>query len=604
MAYEFDFNESFKWAALYLSKGLRIIRLHGIRPDGRCTCGDPEHAVGKSAERSCGKHPVASNWIESYARSEDDILEWDDGTPFNVGVLCGPAGGVIDNEDDTPEGKAFRESLGLHTLATPTWTSGRSTHQLTKWDDSLSHVSKAEPGGLECRVGGKGAQIQSVLPPSWHYSGVQYTWKPGLSIDDVDVAPTPDELLAQICNYAPGSAGGTGTYKGPLLFRVVRDGEGRHRTLLLWTWNKIVNDRFPLVPERRAILTKEIQDANDKYIQPPKSPKEVLQIVNSCFEHYRRKHDEKGWSPTPTDLTEEAIKAESALAGEGSGSSDMAVSVSGFEAHGLERYRAGDIDAYKPGSWSIQMVQGDPPEVILCVPAWEKTPCKGRIHMTFDTFRSAAKVASTVFLATRRVILDGDSGRWVQVWKGVDASKKTGGQSVPGLMELLVQRKNSEDDIHVGTSGQRYAELAGYVLQQIKRAAKPKDEERPEPYESGRPCWVRPDELWLQWGRMWEEIINLHRGTTVAERNRIRAMLLEEVGMKDFEHRRYRFPSGQLEFVVFTKPWLEAIQRLSAGAGLNDADSDEQDGDAGCSVEGLNDSPNTENAGETLSSVG
>lgn len=576
MAYEFDFNESFKWAALYLSKGLRIIRLHGIRPDGRCTCGDPEHAVGKSAERSCGKHPVASNWIESYARTEDDILGWDDGTPFNLGVLCGPGGGVIDNEDDTPEGKAFREAIGLHALVTPTWTSGRSTHQLTQWDDSVGHVAKANPGGLECRVGGKGAQIQSVLPPSWHYSGVQYTWKPGLSIDDVEIAQTPDELLAQICNYSPGSAGATGTYKGPLLFRVVRDGEGRHRTLLLWAWNKIVNDRFPLNPERRSILTKEIQDVNDKYIQPPKTPKEVLQIVNSCFEHYRRKHDEKGWTPTPADLTESAITAEAAAAGEGSGSADMSVAVSGFEAHGLERYDVGSIQAYKPGSWSIQMVQGDPPEVILCVPAWEKTPCKGRIHMTFDTFRSAAKVASTVFTATRRVILDGDSGRWVQVWKGVDASKKTGGQSVPGLMELLVTRKNSEDDIHVGVSGKRYAELARYVLQKIAKATSAA-EGNPEPFDSGRPCWVRPGELWLQWGQVWEEIINIHRGTTIAERNRLRAMLLEEVGMNDFEHRRHKFPHGRLEFVVFTKPWLDALQRLAAGDGEQAAEAGSAD---------------------------
>lgn len=507
MAFEFDFNETFRWCALYLSKGLKIIRLHGIRPDGRCTCGDPEHAVGRSGERSIGKHPVGDNWATRWARSEDDVLAWDDGTPFNVGILLGPEGGYIDCEDDTPEGRAFRETLGLHMLETPSWTSGRSTHQLTKWHSSLGSAGgKAEPGGLECRIGAGGRQIQSVLPPSWHWSGVQYRWRPGLSIDEVDVAETPRDLLIQIQNYANGKSGSGGEYRGPLVFRIVHDGEGPHRALLMWTWNKIVNDRYPLIPERKAVLTKEIQDANEKYLVPPKQSKEVLQIVNSCFEHYRRKHQEGGWEPAPSDLTEEAIKEESTKAGMGSGSADGAVSVSGFESHGLERYSIAGVDAYKPGNWSIQMIHGDPPEVVLCVPAWEKTPCRGRIQMSFDTFRSAAKVASAVFLATRRVILDGDTAKWLSAWKGLDACKKTQWQTVAGIMEQLVQRKAAADDIQVGTSSLRYAQLAAYVLQSFKRATKPRNEERPEPNESGPPCWVTPDELWFQWGKVWEEI--------------------------------------------------------------------------------------------------
>lgn len=565
MAYEFDFDEMFRWCAIYLSKGLRIVRLHGIWPNGRCTCGDAECAVGKSGERSCGKHPVGTDWGDRWARSEDDILAWDDGKPFNVGIILGPEGGFVDNENDTPEGTAFRQALGLNLLETPSYTSGRSLHQITKWDDRLANCGgKAEPGGLECRIGAGGKQIQSVLPPSWHWSGVQYQWKPGLSIDEVDVAETPRDLIVQITNYAAGKAGSGGEYKGPLVFRVVHDGEGRHRALLMWAWNKIINDRFPLLAERRAVLTKEIQDANEKYIVPPKAPKEVLQIVNSCFEHYRRKHDEGGWNPTPKDLTEKAVEAEVQNVERGNGSSDGGVSVSGFESHGLERYRVGDTDAYKPGDWSIQMIHSDPPEVVLCVPQWERTPCKGRVHMTFDTFRSAAKVAATVFLATRRVILDGDSAKWVAVWKGVDASKKTNWQSVPGLMEQLVQRKNAEDDIQVGTSSLRYAQLAGYVLQAFKKATTPRDEEKPEPNESGRPCWVTPDELWFQWSKVWEDISRLH-DIAPSEKSRIRSKILSIVGMKDFDHRRHRFTAGRLEYVVFTKEWIAALEVLAAG---------------------------------------
>jgi hypothetical protein len=564
VANEFDFNETFKWCAIYLAKGLRIVRLHGIWPDGRCTCGDPECAVGKSGARSAGKHPIGSNWGDRYARSEDDILEWDDGIPFNIGVVLGPGSDVIDNEDDTPEATAHRQTLGMDRLETPSWTSGRSTHQMTLWDKSLEDISKVEPGGLECRIGGGGRQIQSVMPPSWHWSGVQYTWKPGLSIEEVEIAETPKELLRQITSYgsAISVSSGASKYSGPLIFKEVHDGEGRHKSLLHWAWNKIINDRDPLRPERRAVLTKEIQDANEKYIKPQKSPKECLQIINSCFEHYRRKNQEQGWEPSPTDLQEKSVQSEAEkIVG---GDEKKLPPPSGYQSHGLDRLDVGGVEAYSPGDWSIQFVKGDPPEVILCVPAWESTPCRGRIQMTFDTFRSAAKVASTVFTATHRVILDGDSGKWHGIWKGIDAKK--GQAAVPGLMEQLVQRNNDEDNIYVGSSSLRYAQLAGYCIQVIKKATQPRNEESPEPNESGRPCWVTPDELWMQWGKVWEDIGRMH-DVAPGERNKLRMRLLDAMGSRDFDHRRHRFESGRLEYVVFTKEWVAALESMAAGDG-------------------------------------
>jgi hypothetical protein len=565
MAFEFDFNQSFKFAALYLLKGLRVVRLHGIWPDGRCTCGAAECRVGGAAQRNCGKHPVGTEWGDRYARSEDDILEWDDGVPFNIGVLLGKEGGVIDNEDDSPEATAFRESLGLHELITPSWTSGKSTHQMTRWHDSLADCGGVQkPSGLECRLGAGGKQIQSVLPPSWHYSGVQYKWKPDLSIEDIDIANTPKILLVQISNAAAagGSSGGGTKYQGPLVFREVHDGEGRHHALLMWAWNKVVNERDPLSSHRRAVLTQEIRDANDKYIKPPKSPSEALQIINSCFEHYRKKQ-EKGWSAAPSDLTEEAVREEAARLEEEVNPED-AVAVTGLEAHGLERYQAGEVVGYKVGTWKIEMIQGDPPEIVLVVPEWRRTACGGRVSMSLDTFRSAAKVASAVFNATRRVILDGDSKKWTAVWKGVDASKKTGGVSVPGVMEQLMARKSAEDDIKVGTSSLRYAELAGFLLKTFGKATKAKNEEKPEPNESGRPCWVTPEELWFGWGKVWEEIGRSH-DVAVAERNKVRNKLLEMMGQKDFVHKRHRFASGRLEYVVFTHEWVAALQSLAGG---------------------------------------
>lgn len=567
MAFEFDFDTSFKACALYLSKGLRIVRLHGIRLDGRCTCNDPECRVGGTKQKNCGKHPVGTEWGDRYARSEDDLLSWDDGTPFNVGLLLGPAGGVIDNEDDSPEATAFRESLGLNELITPSWTSGKSTHQLTRWHDSLSGCGGVlKPGGLECRLGAGGRQIQSVLPPSWHHTGVQYKWKPDLGIDDIEIAETPKALLLQLTNVGSSSSsfgGGGRAPTGPLVFRKVHDGEGRHRALLLWCWNEVVGDRFPLSAERRPVITQRILDANELHIDPPKERDEALQIINSCFEHYRRK-EEGGWRASPADITEQAVIKEAESIGEAD------VAVVGLEQQGLEPYQVGDVMGYRVGSWKIEMIQGDPAEIVLCVPQWRTTACRGRVHMTLDTFRSAAKVAAAVFNATRRVILDGDAKKWVGVWKGVDACKRTGGISVPGLMEQLMARKTAGDDIQVGTSSKRYAQLAAYVIQALKKARHAKDEENPEPLDSGRPCWVKPDELWLQWCGLWEEIGRAHPDVTNAERNRVRSRLLEAMGVKDFIHKRHRFPLvGRLEYVILTPEWIAALEGMASGADVD-----------------------------------
>lgn len=565
MAFEFDPDAMFKACALYLSKGLILVRVHGIWPDGRCTCGRKDHAIGKSGERNCGKHPVGDDWASRVARTEDDILEWlEDGIPFNVGCLLGPKGGMIDSEDDDEAARQFRKSIGMDDLETPTWTSGKSTHQLTRWDDCLSECKgTASPGGLEVRMGAGEASIQSVLPPSWHRSGIQYSWKPGFSLDDVEIARTPKALLVALSNGAGRSAGKPDEKPAStMLFGKIPDGH-RHRAILRWSWFKIVNQRNPLDRTMQEITTREILLLNKENCQPPADEKHVRQIIADCLEHYRRRK-ETGWSPADADAEESAVERELDNIAAAEDGKKKPPPGSGFELYGLKKVTVGKTEAYEPGDWRIEMIHSDPPEIVLCVPLWEATPCRGRIHMTFDTFRSAPKVAAAVFTATRAYILDGDAGRWQKIWKGHDACKANGFQAVPGLMELLMARKREEDDIAVGTSSLRYAQLAGYVLQVIKKATTPKSDDNPEPNESGRPCWVTPDELWLQWGKIWEDIGRSH-DVVPGERNRVRAKLLEIMGQRDFDHRRHRFESGRLEYVVFTREWLAALERLASG---------------------------------------
>jgi len=97
------------------------------------------------------------------------------------------------------------------------------------------------------------------------------------------------------------------------------------------------------------------------------------------------------------------------------------------------------------------------------------------------------------------------------------------------------------------------------------------DEQAADFLESGRPCWVKPGEVWFHWGWVWEEITSRHE-TSTGERTRIRDMLTQRMKVDDLPHKRYRFASGRRnEYVVFTQPWIDAVQRLSAGS----ADSEE-----------------------------
>lgn len=564
MSFEWNPDAMFKACALYLSKGMILVRVHGIYPDGRCTCGRKDHAIGKSGERSVGKHPVGDDWPNNVARTEDDILNWlEDGIPFNVGFLLGPEGKSIDSENDDEAGAKFRKSIGMDLLETPTWTSGKSVHQVTQWDDCLASCKgTATPGGLEVRIGAGGAAIQSILPPSWHRSGVQYAWKPGFSIEEVDIAPTPRALLVALVNGAGRSAGKPDEMPAAtMLFGEIPDGH-RHRAILRWCWFKIVNQLRPLDRMNQDITTREVLLLNQQNCKPPADEKDVRKILADCYEHYRRKR-ESGWSPTEHDAEETVAEKElEKIAAPSRGTKPPAGC--GLELHGLRKVTIGKTDAYEPGEWRIEMIHSDPPEIVLCVPAWEKTSCRGRIHMTFDTFMSAQKVATAIFLATRTYILNGDSGRWQKIWKGHDSSKANGFQSIPGLMELLMARLKEEDEIEVGTSSLRYAQLASYVLQAFKKATQPKSEEKPEPNESGRPCWVRPDELWFQWSKVWEDIGRMH-DVAPGERNKVRSRLLAIMEARDFDHRRHRFQNGRIEYVVFTKEWIAALESISEG---------------------------------------
>ena len=339
MTFEFDANALFREACHVIAVGGRCVKLNGITPAGYCTCGKDGHHINGKVRKQCGKHPAGGDgWQHRVARTEEDLESWLDeydrtGEPFNAGLLLGPSTGIIDIEWDDPMAQQYAEQIGLTRIVTPTYVSGRSEHRLFLWDARFEQVEKAVvyPGGLEVRLGVGKKASQSVIPCSWHYSGVQYRWKPTLRIDEVEIAPVPDELVRAIVS---GKVKGRSTAKIKSSRHVIHGdvGEGyRHPTLLALATKLVMRNEFFEDDDEQGDIIGLVWNTNLARCKPPKSRDEVVAIVNSCVS-YRRELELAGESvpKTKEEIDEAAQKVDERIK-----SGEVKKPVSGYQLHGL-----------------------------------------------------------------------------------------------------------------------------------------------------------------------------------------------------------------------------------------------------------------------------
>lgn len=138
------------------------------------------------------KRPLGAAWQN---RSTDDLTyvkEWL-AARSNVGILLGPASGVVDVEYDEPEGRDQLAAFGVLDIPTPTWRSARGEHRLFRWEPWMPAVAAIKAEAIEIRIGGRAAQ--SVLPPSRHPTGAAYAW---LTDPATPIAGFPAQLLAGV----------------------------------------------------------------------------------------------------------------------------------------------------------------------------------------------------------------------------------------------------------------------------------------------------------------------------------------------------------------------------------------------------------------------
>jgi hypothetical protein len=119
------------------------------------------------------KRPLGAAWQTKSTDSPKAISQWL-AAGHNLGLLLGPASGVVDVEFDEPAGVEQLAAFGITDIHTPTWRSARGEHRLFRWEPWMPLTAVVKADSLEMRLGGRAAQ--SVVPPSVHPSGERYEW--------------------------------------------------------------------------------------------------------------------------------------------------------------------------------------------------------------------------------------------------------------------------------------------------------------------------------------------------------------------------------------------------------------------------------------------
>ena len=102
-----------------------------------------------------GKLPRFRDWGTRASSDIATVEGWARKHPnANWGLLLGPQSGVIDVEADGPDGERLLTEL-VGNVATPSYSSGRGTHRLFRWSDTMvDYPAAVTVEGIEFRLGG------------------------------------------------------------------------------------------------------------------------------------------------------------------------------------------------------------------------------------------------------------------------------------------------------------------------------------------------------------------------------------------------------------------------------------------------------------------
>jgi hypothetical protein len=166
---DFQPDSLLKWALIYASKGWRVLPLHSVTADGRCTC-------RRNCGKSVGKHPRIAGGFKAATTDVGQIEGWWRKWPYaNIGIATGGPSGIIVLDVDGPKALAILRALEVSHEPLPrtlTVKTARGWHYYFKHPHPDLIVRCSASGGLDLR--GDGGYV--VAPPSRHASGHIYRW--------------------------------------------------------------------------------------------------------------------------------------------------------------------------------------------------------------------------------------------------------------------------------------------------------------------------------------------------------------------------------------------------------------------------------------------
>jgi hypothetical protein len=536
-------------------RGLLVVPLYGMREDGECECPRP-HCD------SAGKHPRIKNWQHEATSDPTKVEDWWKRWPgSNVGVASGPSSKLIDVECDSEEAEAALVELfgGPENFPDcPTFSSGRGKHRLFAWSAELATLPESGKAvfkfrGIEFRIGGGGKGGQSVYPPSRHKSGARYAWLPGLSLDDVELRPLPDAVMATLLRE--GSRGertrrterplrsadrsdqsAANGQAAPLPENVEAAGgddrSPRHRLYEPGYVLETVGERDTTLHAEACALWREQGLLVKNAFDDPATQALVFERLMALNLHKCRPPLEEATVLVKVESARKFIRDELARR-PGQGLSSL----------GLE-YRDGE---WWPGRWKATCIRSIPLTVRLeapCLPA--------PLVLSHEAFHEAFEVALAVLSATGNVCLDRHPGFWSGIWNGVRGTKGT--PPAVGLKVRLLEAATFED---APREEIRPATVAEYLWRKIDGAYEI-DEDRLPTQRGGSPMKLRDGRVLFKFEAVWEEA---SRSEDKIKRSEM-SSLLKELGCSDAF---FGPETGRIRFKCLSK---EAVKKLKEKTGL------------------------------------
>ena len=521
-------HDGFKAATAVAKEGLKLVKVYGFTKDGVCECNSGARCP------SPGKHPIGYEWQKFATTDENTIAEWfeDEERPvFNFGVLLGEASGVIDVEADTEEALAALKQWGLDQIDTPAFQSGRSPHFLYKWETGLPNKAVVKVDGIECRLGNEKAS-QTVLPPSWHGSGVAREWLPGRSPGECDLQPLPKAFRDAVIRAGGGKGKGItkAAREATVAGKVFKEGEGRHDQL----YGEAVNCARDLPhssEEQVERIHQILLGLNLKQCNPPYPEDEVRRWTNDAIRHVRDKEAER-------------INAQRTP----------------WERMGLQKNL--ETKEYEPGAWLLTVFHSDPVEWVL---GGVLSPTAGAVAVILneDEFLSPKKTARKILSTTGDVDPENPNpSAWSRLWTGYTDDDR----AVKGLKCKLMEDCRHE---YPPPEYQRHALLAAWMLDYLRRFARPTSDTATEPSPTGSPRWIYEGGsmvLSFRCEDAWHKAAEQAGGTvTTSEYRDVGRRIRKITGEKEFSamSRRGKGSKHGARFVLWDDRHIAALEKLA-----------------------------------------